>query len=156
MPRHAQCPPHVSTPPRTGGLLATRVFTARAGSSPARRALTYARALRMTLGDIRFGPPSLLRSQPVVLSALSTGARLRRVPPISRFQPWRRTPFHSTDHSGHTGRIGQGSWRLPAIRSSFRRGSWRDYAQYIVHLAAHAFPNDGFTAAVARGCFLHA
>ena len=116
-------PPHVSTPPRTGGLPATRVFTARAGLLPARRALTYARALRMTLGDIRFGPPSLLRSQPVVLSAPSTGARLRRVPPISPFQTWRRASFHSTDHSGHAGRIGQGSWRLPVIRSSFRRGS---------------------------------
>ena len=31
-------PPYVSTPPRTGGLPATRAFTARAGSSPAQRA----------------------------------------------------------------------------------------------------------------------
>ena len=138
-------PPHVSTPPLTGGLPVAHAPTARAGSFPALRSITCDCAFTMTSASIRFGPPSLLRSRPVVLSAPSTGARLRRVPTISPLQPWRRAPFHLTNRPGHAGRIGHGSWRLLAIRSAFRRGPWRDSAQYITRPAAHAHPNGGST-----------
>ena len=148
--------PHTSVCPRTGGLPVAHAPTTRAGSFPALRSMTCDCAFPMTSASIRFGPPSLLRSRPVAPSAPSTGARLRRVPTISPLQPWRRAPFHLINRPGHAGRIGHGSWRLLTIRSAFRRGPWRDYVQYIAHLAAHALPNGGFTAAVARACFLHA
>ena len=149
-------PPHTSACPRTGGLLVAHAPTARAGSFPALRGITCDCALIMTSASIRFGPPSLLHSRPVALLAPSTGARLWRVPTISPLQPWRRAPFHSTNHSGHAGRIGHGSWRLLAIRSTFCRGPWRDSAQYIMRLAAHPYSNGGSITTVTWVCFSRA
>ena len=141
----ALCPPHTLACPRTGGLPVVHAPTARAGLFPALRGITCDCALTMTSPSITFGPPSLLHSRPVVLSALSTSAWLRRVPTISPLQPWRRAPFHLTNRPGHAGRIGHGSWRLLAICSAFRRGPWCDSAQYITRPAAHAHPNGGST-----------
>ena len=145
MQRHARCPPTRQHAPLN------RRFTGGTRSHSTRRfvpgiAQHYVRLRStMTSASIRFGPPSLLRSRPVALSAPSTGARLRRVPTISPLQPWRRAPFHSTNHSGHAGRIGHGSWRLLAIRSAFLRRPWCGSTQYITRPAAHAHPNGGST-----------
>ena len=73
--------------------------------SPTLSGILRVRLLVVTLADVRRDPPTLSRSRAAVLSAPSTGARLRRALPISPFQAWRHVPFRYTDRSGHAGSI---------------------------------------------------
>ena len=106
--RHARRPPHVSMP------LEPAVYwqhtpTACASSQLALPGISHARPLTVTSAKryrTRFASP--VAPRPVVLSASSTGARLRCASAIWAFRVWGRVLFHSSDRSGHAGGIGRG------------------------------------------------